>query len=163
MTRMTRQEFIEEINNDIWNLHEFCCDNGYDYYFDDLYSSESRDDYINDEMVDKCRDLNWEEMYSWLNDFTPSGEYEWWRIDGWGDWAGVDDDYVEMLINNLANDLESDGYFDEEEEEEEDKEDDIVEDVDFGSFFSECHTESDRFISRATDDEEEEIDDLLAI
>jgi hypothetical protein len=160
---MTRQEFIQEIDNNIWNLHDFCYDNGYDYYFDDIYSNESRDDFINEEMADRSRDLTWEEMCSWLNDFPPSGEYDWWYTDGWGEWRGVDDDYLEGLINDIANELEADGYFDEEEEEEEDiDEDDEEEDIDFGSFFSECHTESDRFISQDTDDDGE-IDDLLVM
>lgn len=120
---MTKSEFIEEMRGDIWALYEFCSDNGYDCFFEDLYSDESRTDRINEEMYDRAGDCSWEDMRSWLNSLESDGNYEWWHTDEWGDWCGVDDYYIDSMINELVEILETDEFFEEEaiEDEEDEK------------------------------------------
>lgn len=111
---MTKSEFIEEMRGDIWALYEFCSNNGYDYFYEDLYSDDSRTDRINEEMYDRAGDMDWEEMRSWLNNLESSGNYDWWRTDDWGEWYGVDDDYIDNMIDELVKELETEEFFEEE-------------------------------------------------
>lgn len=111
---MTKSEFIEEMRGDIWALYEFCSNNGYDYFYEDLYSDDSRTDRINEEMYDRAGDTDWEDMRSWLNNLESSGNYDWWRTDDWGEWYGVDDDYIDNMIDELVKELETEEFFEEE-------------------------------------------------
>ena len=112
---MTRQEFIDEIN-DWWDLIDFCNSEGCDY-LENIYTEESRDDYINEyQLEDWVRNNTWRNLYSLLDDI-PS-DYEYYRIDEYGDWEGLDDydfgDYKDDVLR-WADDR---GIFDEEDEEE---------------------------------------------
>lgn len=123
---MTRQQFIDEVN-DWWELIDFCNDEGCSYC-DDVYSEESRDDYINEELVDMARDADsWSSLLDTLNDITTG--YDYYRRTDYGDWEGLGDyefsDYKDDVLEwGDNNDIW-------EEDEEEPLPEDDADDVEF--------------------------------
>lgn len=96
---MTRQQFIDEVN-DWWELIDFCNDEGCSYC-EDVYSEESRDDYINEELVDMARNADsWASLRDNLNDIDT--DYDYYRCTDYGDWEGLGDyefrDYKEDVL-----------------------------------------------------------------
>lgn len=118
---MTKSEFIEETRGDIWALYEFCNENDYEHFFEELYSNDARNDYINEDMCERARDEDWQDMRDWLNDIESDGNYDWWYRDAWDEWHGVDDDYIEYMIDEIVTELEADNFFEEEVDEGEDE------------------------------------------
>lgn len=85
---MTRQEFIDDVTS--WDeLIDFCNDNGCGYC-DDVYSEYSRDEYIDDDLVDMARNADgWSDLLDSLNNI-PTG-YDFYRRDDYGEWRGLGD------------------------------------------------------------------------
>lgn len=95
---MTRQQFIDEVN-DWWELIDFC--NEYECsYCEDVYSEESRDDYINEDLVDMARNADsWSSLLDILNDITTG--YDYYRRTDYDDWEGLGD----YEFNDYKNDV----------------------------------------------------------
>ena len=112
---MTRQEFIDEIYE--WGrLIDFCNDEGCDY-LDNIYTEDARDDYINEyQLEDWARNNTWRNLYSLLEDLT--ADYDYYRIDEYGDWVGLDDYDFDDYKDDVLRWADDRGIFDEEDEEE---------------------------------------------
>ena len=77
---MTRGDFIANVDY-FGELIAFCCDYGCTYC-DDVFSDDSRDDYINEILVDMAADVSsWRNLRDILSDI-PTG-YDWYRRDDW--------------------------------------------------------------------------------
>jgi len=146
---MTRADFEDNVTS-FYDLIDWCNDNNC-YVCEDIYYSESYDDYINGQLVDWARNSDWEELRDSLNDL-PNG-YEYYLRDEYGDWRGLDDSdfdefYREALEwgddNEIWDDDDEEEAPDEDDEEEyveEESEDDepIVEmGVSFDDLFTSC-------------------------
>lgn len=111
---MTRQEFIDEINN-WWELIDFCNDEGCDY-LDNVYTAEARGDCINDYQLEGwARDNLWRNLLDILNDLYDG--YEYYKLDGYGDWVYLNDEDFESYKSDVLDWAEQNYVFDEDEEE----------------------------------------------
>lgn len=112
---MTRQEFIDEIYE--WGgLIDFCNDEGCDY-LDNIYTEDARDDYINEyQLEDWARNNTWRNLYDLLDDLR--SDYDYYRIDEYGDWVGLDDYDFDDYKDDVLRWADDRGIFDEEDEEE---------------------------------------------
>lgn len=116
---MTRQEFIDDVC-DFQQLVDFA--NEFEYEFDDIYSEESYDDMINEELTEN--DQCWQDVRDWLQNL-PDG-YDFYIRDRWGDWEGRSSDDIDDLKAEFLNWADDDGgVFDEEYEEEEAEEEEL--------------------------------------
>lgn len=87
---MTRQDFINDI--ECWyELIDFCNDEGC-YECEDIYDSEQRDDFLNEEIEDIARNETWREMLETLQGFADGSGYDYYIKDNYGDFVGLDDD-----------------------------------------------------------------------
>lgn len=87
---MTRQDFINDI--ECWyELIDFCNDEGC-YECEDIYDSEQRDDFLNEEVENIARNETWQEMLETLQGFADGSGYDYYRKDNYGDFVGLDDD-----------------------------------------------------------------------
>jgi len=112
---MTRQEFIDDVT--CWGeLIDFCNDEGCDY-LDNIYDEDARDDYINEyQLEDWARNNTWRNLYSLLEDLAV--DYDYYRIDEYGDWVGLDDYDLDDYKDDVLRWADDRGIFDEEDEEE---------------------------------------------
>lgn len=127
---MTRDEFLDDITE--WSeLINLCSEYGCEYC-DDVYSEYSRDDMINNDLVDMARNCDdWTELLDTLRDI-PTG-YDYYTSSD-GDWYGTDDgdDEFESCKNDVFEWMVARGYFEEEEppeDEDEDEEDEDISDI----------------------------------
>ena len=109
---MTRQQFIDDVTG-WYELIDWCRNHGCPVC-EDIYSDESRDMYINDNLVDMARDNNWYELRDILGGFATG--YDYWHRDEYDDWYGVDDDEFDGYRNDVLNWADENGEFDEEED-----------------------------------------------
>lgn len=116
---MTREEFYENVTT-WWDLKNFCSDEQCDIC-DDICDEESRDDYINECLIDWARNDSWTELLSRLEDI-PTG-YDYYRYDDYGDWVGLDDGDFDEIRDEVAEWMDDNGYWDDDEEEADDEED----------------------------------------
>jgi len=122
---MTEREFEEQSRGwDWYDLINFCNDNGYDVLVENIYSDESRNDVIRED-VWEYRD-SWEDMYNFLDDRITEGtscDENMWRFDSWsGTWSLLDDEDLQDYIDDLYEEME----FDEENEEIEESEEETI-------------------------------------
>lgn len=86
---MTRQDFINDI--ECWyELIDFCNDEGC-YECEDIYDSEQRDDFLNEEVENIARNETWREMLETLQGFADGSGYDYYIKDNYGDFVGLDD------------------------------------------------------------------------
>lgn len=163
---MTRQEFIDDVTT--WpELIEFCDDEECDYC-DDIYSDESYDSYVNDELSDMCRNESWQDVKEWL-DGLPEG-YDYYIKYNDGEWAGAGDENFDSYKDDILEYMDDGEYWDEDEEEEalyeyHDPEDDIPveeEDISVAELFTACSStvqklESDKIADAAAAEQAEAI------
>lgn len=111
---MTRQEFIDDICT--WSdLISFCYDEDCDIC-EDIYSEDSRDDYINEHLVEWAQDYSWEDLYSKLDEI-PDG-YDYYRLDNYGDFECADDEMFDDYKDEVLEWMDNGGWWEDEEEEE---------------------------------------------
>lgn len=134
---MTLEEFRNVAHNewDVDDLMRFCWDNNYDEVVEDIYSSDSYDEYIGSCVDDYASDHGWRELGDYIDEFPDPYEYSYWINDGWGDFYGLEkgDESFNELIEELERHLIEDDFFelsDEDEEDEYDDADDSTEDDD---------------------------------
>lgn len=113
---MTREEF-----NDITTVEELldtASDVGCDDVEGSIYSSESRDDILNERMSDCVRDYTWREMLGLLNGWEDDGGYDWYVYDDWGDFRPLTDgdDEFESLKEELYEFMDENGDFEDDDE-----------------------------------------------
>lgn len=173
---MTRQEFIDDICT--WgDLISFCYDEDCDIC-EDIYSEDSRDDHINEHLVEWARENDWEELCGKLNDI-PDG-YDYYYLDDYGEFHGADDGMFDDYKDEVLEWMDNGGWWEDEEEEyyeeptleeeayEEDE--DLTplepEDISIRALFSSCSNQL-KSINAAIDkqDEVDEIDfaEMLAV
>lgn len=157
---MTRQQFIEGIN-DWWELIDFCNDEGCNFC-DDVYSEESRDDYINEHLVDMARDAgSWPELLDTLNDITTG--YDYYRLNDYGEWFILDDYEFNQYKDDVLEWCDDNSIWEDDEEEEPlpDEEDDgfvADEPMSIGELMGVCSSQlqqigTDKKAEAAADDE----------
>lgn len=113
---MTRTEFIENVQN-WWELLDFCNDEGCDIC-DDVYDDDSKDQYINETLVDTARNVDdWRDLLQTLSDI-PYG-YDCYRLDGYCDFVGLDDEDFESYKDDVLEWGDDRDIWEDEEEEEE--------------------------------------------
>ena len=154
---MTREEFLDGIYN-LGRLYDFCTDNDLYEYLEDLYTEESYNQYINEDLSDNSD--SWQDVRDWLYNL-PDG-YDFYYKNDWGEWIGIDGDNDGDFFEDLKRDVYDaccdNDFFDEEdnneqanndsEEEveevvelEEPEEDFNFDDVQLDSIFSSCSSE----------------------
>ena len=113
---MNRQDFVGNINY-ISELIEFCNDYGYESHVEQIYDDEQRNDAIEEQINERREYERWWEIRDWLYNLESEGSYDYWRLDDYGDWYGLDDSDFEDMKESLLSELDEDNFFDEEEEE----------------------------------------------
>lgn len=113
---MTRQEFFDDVY-DFRELKDFCYDNDCGIC-DDVYDDASKDEYIDDHLSDMADNAeSWQSLYRTLDDI-PTG-YDYYRLDDYGDFNGLDDDDFEDYKNDVLEWMDDNEYWDEDEDDEE--------------------------------------------
>lgn len=132
---MTLEEFRNVAHNEwgVDDLMRFCWDNDYDEVVEDIYSSDSYDEYIGSCVDDYASDHGWRELRDYIDEFPDPYENDYWINDGWGDFCPIErgDGYFEELIENLEERLIENDFFDDSDEDDEEDEcitDDSAED-----------------------------------
>lgn len=113
---MTRQEFIDEVEN-IDQLLSVAAD--YDYEFDEVYTEDQYDDEINDQL--RNDDGSWKDVRDWLNNLPDGSDF--YVKDRWGEWEGRGYGEIDDLKEQFLNWADEVGeVFEEEDDEEYDEE-----------------------------------------
>ena len=129
---MTIREFDETIET-FWDLKNFCEDNGYEYFTENIVDEYTMDSII----IDKVRTIldlwNWEEIRDYLDDIPEGGDGDYYELhdNGSDDITIFDNDDFEYLRREVREQLEMDGFFDEDDEEDAvvEEEEEVVEDL----------------------------------
>lgn len=174
---MTRQDFIERVNN--WSgLLDFCRDEDCDIC-EDIYSEDDMDEYINDNLRYLAGDCSWWDLRDILNDIPTDAEYYYKESDTeWKDLYDEDfEDYKERVLQWMDEgeywDDDDEEYFEEEnpplDDEEENFENLIpIEDEDISALElltacnKELHSIKD-IIEEENESENEEFSDFIAL
>lgn len=113
---MTREEF-DSITT-IEELLDTASDVGCDDIADSIYSSDARDDILNERMCNSVGDYTWREMLGLLNEWEDEGGYDWYFYNEWGDFSPItdgDDDF-DNLKEELYEYMSENDYFEDDEE-----------------------------------------------
>lgn len=109
---MTRQEFVDQIGS--WDdLIDFCCDEGYEQFVDDIFDDDCKDDYINAHLEELFEELGY--SYQFLQQFLksiPTG-YDFYSLDkDIDEFVGLGFDDLRARKEEVLQALDDDGYFD---------------------------------------------------
>lgn len=164
---MTRQEFIDDVTS-WWELLDFCEEESCDYC-DNIYSSDARDDEINEyELDDWARNYTWRQLLNILSDLDD--DYEYYRKDEYGEWESLDDYDFDNYKDDVLRWADDNDVFEDDEEEdpadygiedEDELDDEIVEEpMSMFELFSDCQ---DKYQKISEDEErtDEEFASLL--
>ena len=121
---MTIREFDETIDT-FWDLKNFCEDNGYEYFTDDIVDADTMDYIVIDRVRTMLANCNLAEIRDYLDDIPEGGDFYEFHNDGSDDITVFDDDDFAYLRREVREQLEMDSFF--EEDDEEDEEDAVVE------------------------------------
>ena len=115
---MTRQEFIDEVN-DWYDLIEFC-NNENLYNCEYIMDSDVLDDYVNSDIYERMRSgESWKDIYEYLDDIPQDYDY----YDTEYGVEGLTHSDFEDRKQDVLDEMDEDDRWDEEEPEEEDEED----------------------------------------
>ena len=160
---MTRDEFIETIT--IWDeLYDFC--NEYQcYLIDDLFSADSRDEFV----IDEAREFtNWEELLGFLESIITG--YDYYYRNDWGEWVGLDEGNFNEFHQDVLDWGDENGIWDEDESGDEDVLEESIDEDDFeidqepisiNELVSVCTHEVQHIKSIQKDNENEEAEALV--
>lgn len=137
---MTRGCFIENVNS--WSeLIDFCYDEDCDLC-EDIYTEESKDEEVDEQLADWIDDYSWREIYNMLEEI-PTG-YDYYYQDDSGDWYEADDYLFDERKEKVLQWMDEGEYWDDDEDDEDDPNDDcgeewfedesIPSDIDFQEF-----------------------------
>lgn len=160
---MTRHEFIENIDN--WEeLLDFCYNYNCDIC-DNVYDSEERDEYIDNNFYGLCREECWTTVRDYLNEIPTENDY-YKNNCSYLDWTGLDnEDDFEGYKQDALDWGDDNDIWDEEESDKEEEELDPVpeEDISTSELFSMCSERFQKFKGEVTElrDEEDERFNML--
>lgn len=121
---MTRAEFVDSVTT-WWELRDFCDDIQCDI-MDGFMDSDSRDEYIDESLVDMARTNTWREMLDALRDYDNESGYEYYVYDEYyGSYRGVSDDEFEDFKQRVLEYADQNDEWEPEEEEEEPEEETV--------------------------------------
>ena len=114
---MTRDEFCYGVTT-WWELIDFCNDNRLYHIIENVVSSEVRDEWIDEMLVDMARNNSWYELYQTLSDYADENGYDYYIYDEcYGTYRHADDDDLEDYKNEVIEAMDDNDDWDEEEEE----------------------------------------------
>lgn len=114
---MTRQEFIDDVQ--CWSeLIDFCYEEGC-YVYEDVYTSDQRDDRIDEDVSEMMRHNSWRTILDTLQTYDNQSGYEYYLLDGYGDWIGLDDDDFTSYKDDVVDWMDNNGRWDDENDEDE--------------------------------------------
>lgn len=119
---MTRQEFLEEVT-DVDSLYTFCCNYNFYEYTDELYSSDSYDEYLDDYYRCRIGEIRWTELKEEMDSENDPYEHDWWYRDDYYDFRPADDEWFRGKRDELLDELIDSDFFDDEIEEDDDEDD----------------------------------------
>ena len=131
---MRREEFINDIV-DWGDLVNFCCEQGYDNYVENIYGDYALDDALDEFFSDMISERRWYDVKEAMDDI-PQG-YDWYYFD-YSDCYPVDDYELNETKDRLLEELDEDGFFDDEDDEEECEETERV-----PEYFEPCEPDED--------------------
>lgn len=111
---MTRSEFFEEIC-DFSDLLNLCWEESLSTC-EDIYSEDSMNEFIDEELEDMIRHRSWKEIRDALNDI-PEG-YDYYRLDGYGEWVALDDRDFDYYKTEVLREMDANNSWEDEPEEE---------------------------------------------
>ncbi len=115
---MTRQDFIDDVQ--YWSeLIDFCYEEGC-YVCEDVYTSDQRDDRIDEGVSEMMRHNSWRTILDTLQTYDNQSGYEYYLLDGYGDWIGLDDDDFTSYKDDVVDWMDNNGRWDDEDDEDED-------------------------------------------
>ena len=121
---MTRQEFIDDVQ--YWSeLIDFCYEEGC-YVCEDVYTSDQRDDRIDEDVSEMMRHNSWRAILDTLQTYDNQSGYEYYSLDGYGDWIGLDDDDLASYKDDVLEWMDNKGRWDDENDEDENDEDENI-------------------------------------
>ena len=121
---MTRQEFIDDVQ--YWSeLIDFCYEEGC-YVCEDVYTSDQRDDRIDEDVSEMMRNNSWRTILDTLQTYDDQSGYEYYSLDGYGDWIGLDDDDLASYKDDVLEWMDNNGRWGDENDEDENDEDDNI-------------------------------------
>lgn len=121
---MTRQEFIDDVQ--YWSeLIDFCYEEGC-YVCEDVYTSDQRDDRIDEDVSEMMRHNSWRTILDTLQTYDDQSGYEYYSLDGYGDWIGLDDDDLASYKDDVLEWMDNNGRWDDENDEDENDEDEDI-------------------------------------
>lgn len=114
---MTRQQFLDDVCD--WSdLIAFCYEMGCDYC-EDVYDSEQRDEFIEDNLVDMANHCSWRSLLNILQEMEDDSGYSYYHMDYNNDFVHLDDSDFESYKNDVCDWMDNNNYWDDDEEEEE--------------------------------------------
>lgn len=115
---MTRQEFIDEIN-DIYDLMSFVYEYGYEHIVEYVYSQDSYSDWVWENIHDWGG--SWEELQSWLYNLPETRDFDYFDISD--EPCGIGDYEFERYKSDLIDALDYDDYWEDADEVDDDNND----------------------------------------
>lgn len=113
---MTRQEFLDNVT-EWWELVNFCEEMGCDYC-KNIYDDETRDDFINERLVDMAQDETWTNLLDALQGLYDTSGYSYYKLDGYDDWEGLTEYDFSCYKDDVCTWMDDNDYWDDEDEEE---------------------------------------------
>lgn len=112
---MTRQDFIDDVQ--CWSeLIDFCYGEGC-YVCDDVCTSGQRDDRIDEDVSEMMRNNSWRTILDTLQTYDNQSGYEYYSLDGYGDWIGLDDDDLASYKDDVLEWMDNNGRWGDENDE----------------------------------------------
>lgn len=155
---MRRQDFINNVTS-LSELIEFCDENGLSSC-DDIYSDERKDNYINENLSDICRDSNgWQDVLYILRNIPEGYNYYILDEDDWLDFCGISDNGD--IFNERKNEVlaigDDHGFWDDNNDDDDDNDDEFEADTDVAldDFFASSAEDLNKITSEAEANEAE--------
>ena len=118
---MKRTEFIRDVTT-WWELMDVCEEHSL-RTCEDIIDDESRNDYINETLVDLARNNSWQDLRDTLNCYADDDGYDFYAYDDYyGRWRPLDDDDFDNYKDLVLEEMDNNDYFDPEDDEEDSEE-----------------------------------------
>ena len=115
---MKRSEFIHGVTT-WYELLDVCYENSLSSC-EEIISEDSRNEYIDESLVDLARDNSWRDLMSILNSYDEDSGYDYYKYDEtYCVWRPLDDDDFEDYKQYVLDEMDGNDYWDPEDDEEE--------------------------------------------